>query len=495
MSFGDFYKNIGFEEYPFGEFTSESERARRKELFVDTSLYSPIVKRFATGNTLILSGDRGTGKTAVLYDFIRRLDTKTTLLVEVSDFSDLKTDYDLKQLYIFLTQQLSDALFKEIASRKLTAGKLRKQDRVLLSYYLYRYTKQVTKNLLSEALDRLQAGFWRKAGVWVYSATRHTLNIGANGAVHFIGDLVARGMGVPPTDSKWNEYFPELKISVDADFADAEGSLVAFRRLVRLSKELGFQKVVLILDKLDEDPRFENAAEEIASFASPMLTDNKLLLDNEFQLVVSIWLIPLNMLKDAVRTQKLNWSNIHWSSLDMKLALERRLCVFSKNKIQHISDLFDENVSEAEINSIIELSNKNPRDLWHVMDSIMRVQYKMDPSKEKIESQAISAGLNDFVVGFNFYEYYPKKSNARKNSMDVYAYIKHLLRLDGAEFTRNRLNEKAGTGSSTPNYLVGMESMGLIETTGSEAGSTTYRIRDPKVRYAIEHGIDISRGE
>lgn len=101
--------------------------------------------------------------------------------------------------------------------------------------------------------------------------------------------------------------------------------------------------------------------------------------------------------------------------------------------------------------------------------------------------------MREFVGQFNFYEYYPRKANARANSMDVYSFIKHLLKLDETKFTRNRLNEQAGTGSSTQNYTVGMESLGLIEKDYADKGEAIYRIRDPKIRYAIENGVDISK--
>ena len=127
------------------------------------------------------------------------------------------------------------------------------------------------------------------------------------------------------------------------------------------------------------------------------------------------------------------------------------------------------------------------------MDKIFRAQYRLNPKATKIGSESIVIGMKDFVEKFNFYEYYPRKANARANSMDVYAYIKHLLKLDGAIFTRNQLNEKAGTGSSTQNYTVGMENLGLIEKNSSEKGETTYRIRDPKIRYAQKNNIELSK--
>lgn len=77
--------------------------------------------------------------------------------------------------------------------------------------------------------------------------------------------------------------------------------------------------------------------------------------------------------------------------------------------------------------------------------------------------------------------------------MDVYAYIAHLLKLDEVEFTRNRLSDMARTGGSTVNYVIGMEGIGLIQKIEQKSGSIVYRIRDPKVVFALKHRIELSR--
>ena len=100
----------------------------------------------------------------------------------------------------------------------------------------------------------------------------------------------------------------------------------------------------------------------------------------------------------------------------------------------------------------------------------------------------------DFVKEFNFYEYYPRNSKAKANSMDIYSYIKHLLKLTTIEFTKNQMNTQANTGSSTNNYVIGMENIGLVVNTGvKNKGGVLYKINDPKVIYAIENGIEISK--
>jgi hypothetical protein len=384
-------------------------------------------------------------------------------------------------------------LFSKIETKNLKFQKLSKNDRVQLSYYLARYTKQATKGILETRLDEIRTGKWARIGALLYKGTRSLLNVGMNGLVHFLGDIIARSIGAHSTDQKWNEYFPEIAPIIKEDFADAEGSFFAFSRLVLLCKKLGYQRVIFIIDKIDEDSRFGNAAEDISEFIEPLLTDNKLLLDKSFQLVISLWVIPLNMIKSSVRTQKLNCPTINWSSGDLKSVLNKRLSVYSDNNVREIESIFDSSIENDNLEKILNLSNRNPRDLWHVMNRIMLAQHKINPDSKFIGNLAIQEGLDTYVKEFNFYEYYPRKSNAKKNSMDIYAYINHLLKLDDANFTKNKLNEKAGTGSSTNNYVSAMENMGLVETSGSIGGSTTYKIRDPKVVYAIKNKIDIAK--
>jgi hypothetical protein len=54
------------------------------------------------------------------------------------------------------------------------------------------------------------------------------------------------------------------------------------------------------------------------------------------------------------------------------------------------------------------------------MDYILKAQYEIDHDT-KIFDSAIRIGLERFVMEFNYYEYYPRKSNSKKNAMDIYA--------------------------------------------------------------------------
>jgi len=75
--------------------------------------------------------------------------------------------------------------------------------------------------------------------------------------------------------------------------------------------------------------------------------------------------------------------------------------------------------------------------------------------------------------------------------MDIYSYYAHLRKVGSEDFSKSRFNDLAGTGSSTTNYLVGMERIGLIEKIRQERGDLIFRIRDSKIVYAINHGLDL----
>lgn len=236
----------------------------------------------------------------------------------------------------------------------------------------------------------------------------------------------------------------------------------------------------------------ENDAESIADFIKPLLTDNKLLLNSNIQIIASIWTIPFNKVLPHFRKNKYCCEEIHWTKDEFISLINKRISNFSNDKISKIEDLLGK---KTDFNKIWQIANGNPRDLIQVLNRIFREQYKENSSSELISESAVNSGITEFVKNFSFYEYYPKKSNARKSTMDIYSYISHLLKLDNQRFTQNSLNEKAGTGSSTSNYIVGMESIGLITRCDEKGpnGSTLYRIRDPKVIHALEQKIEIRR--
>lgn len=249
-TFGQFYKRFGFAEYPFSVFTSESEQNHGKELFVDFSMYSPIIEGFLNGRGMILSGDRGTGKTAIIYDFCRRA-PPSELIVNISDYSELSLKFTLQEFYKFLIKQLSENLFSRMADDRKTGRALNRSDRIQLSYFLANFVKQASKNDLQRKLSEIQSGWIIWLSQKIYSFIKIPLNIGANATVSFLSDLIAQATGTPKHEPAWKEYFSDPGNPVDDEFSDPEYSFSMLKKLVSLAKLVGYSKIALVLDKVD----------------------------------------------------------------------------------------------------------------------------------------------------------------------------------------------------------------------------------------------------
>ncbi|XCA83502.1 hypothetical protein ABKJ26_15125 [Exiguobacterium mexicanum] len=495
-SFEYFTRNIGFNEYPFSTYTTENERGKENELFIPPSDYSPIIQGFNQGLSTILIGNRGTGKTAILLDFERNLNRENSIFCTVDDFSSLPKSFKEIEFYKFLISKISITLFEVLVTETKRLKKLDQADKVLLSYLLKFFVPSVSKRLLKEKIEKLQLSSFKRLGRRTFNYFRGVLNWGATVGVNVVDQYIATHFkGLPSLESEVSikDFFPELPLKVDETFNDLEVGFQLLNEVLNLISKLGYERTVILFDKLDEDNRFSDNGEEIANFVKPILTDNKLLLAESLQLVVSMWSIPFTYLREYVRTQKHFCPQLNWHKSDLERVLNKRLQIYSKGEISNYKSIFTDDFNTDWENKIFELANNNPRDLWHIFDKMMRNQYMINPSSSKIEVSSLNSSFEDFVTNFNYFEYYPRKNNARANTMDFYSYTAHLLKLNNTTFTRNQLNEQAKTGGSTQNYVVGMERIGLVEKISQDGGASRYRIKDPKVKYALENNIKIEK--
>ncbi|NJC37237.1 hypothetical protein GGR60_001772 [Xanthomonas arboricola] len=492
MTFEDFYKNLGLEKYPFGVFTSEGEKDVFDGIYLPPQNHSIILEGLKNTSAIIV-GERGTGKTALSIDLGEKLSIRTNLLVRIEEFSDLSTGYNHNDAYRFLTERIAIEFFLSYAERPSSLWRLSKEDRLDLSMFLHEYLGASTKNLLTEKIKKIQNGPIKRFFIGTYNTCRSVLNYGLAAATMVVSDALTKHFSsLPPIDTAKSDYLKKLDLEVDTSFEKDRREYFYLEKICVLANKAGFNKIYVFIDKVDEDPRFQNDAEDVADYLRIIASDNKILTSSHFHVVFFAWSTPFNYTRDSVRTQKISFTSLTWDRPDLEKVLARRIDRYAKKPLTDNVDPL-ELASTTAKNLIFEMCNRNPRDLWHIMDKAFQEQFKINPMS-KICDEAIGLAVRRFVVEFNYYEYYPRKSNARSNTMDVYRYIKHLQKLDNPQFTKDRLNTVAKTGGSTNNYVVAMEHMGLIRNTKEKAqgGAVLYEIADPKVRYAMQNGLQIT---
>lgn len=492
MNFEDYYKSFGLNKYPFGVFTSEAEADVFAEIYMKPANHSVLLEGLRNTSAIVV-GERGTGKTALSLDMGLALSGPNNLLIRIEEFSSLKESYETEDLYRFLIERLAAGFFMGHAEHPHSLWKYTKEDRVDLSMYLHRYLGATSKAMLRDKINKIQNSFGKRFLVGSYNVTRVVLNYGLKAASKFASDALTKHFSsLPAFDAGDSEYFRRIESEIDESFNPEQKQYFYLEKLCRLIKKTGVEKIYIIIDKIDEDSRFESDAENIADYIKKLASDNKILTNDLFHILLFVWSTPFNYIRDVVRTQKLSFFPLSWKRTELEKVLERRLFSYSRGRIINAGEIF-ETSDQNSLNLLFEMCNRNPRDLWHLLNKAFEEQFAVDSSL-KIGDQAITAATKRFVTEFNYYEYYPKKSNSRANSMDVYKYIKHLQKLDSPRFTKDNLNTMAGTGGSTNNYVVAMENMGLVRNTNEKAqgGAILYEIVDPKVRYAMQQGIPIS---
>lgn len=494
MTFEDYYKSLGLTQYPFGVFTSEGERDVFNDIYLKPQNHSVILEGLRNTSAIVV-GERGTGKTALSIDLAERLANGKNLLVRVEEFSNLKVGYDANDAYRFLTERLVAAFFLHFAEKPASLWRYSKEDRIDLSMFLHEFLGASTKALLSEKVSRIQNGVFKRASIGIYNTCRVILNYGLKAATKVVSDAVTKHFSsLPPFETGDSEYFGRLNLEVDTSFEANQRQYFYLEKFCRLVKKAEFEKIYIFIDKVDEDTRFSSDAEDISDYLKQIASDNKLLTSDLFHVVLFVWSTPFNYIKEVVRTQKLSFTLLSWSRPELKKVLEKRLLTYAAEGATTAPTVLAD-CTPVQLDLLFEMCNRNPRDLWHLLDKSFQEQFRIDPSR-KIGDEALSAAIRRFVLEFNYYEYYPRKSNARANTMDVYKYIKHLQKLDSPMFTKDKLSTSAGTGGSTNNYVVAMENMGLIKSTSEKAqgGAVIYEIADPKVRFAMQHGLQIGDG-
>lgn len=497
VSFEHFYQSMGFSKYPFREKTAEREDIQK--LFVKPLNYSILSDDLSSDISTIVCGNRGTGKTMLLSDLVNNVDPNRVNCF-IDNFESVAKSNNQFDFYSIILKTLTKSTLAFLSSHKKLLKSANKEDKILLSFLIKKYSDEITDSQLYTAIESVQLSRFKRLINKVSKPLTTLVNYGSTAVTNLGNEFLTKHFGpyLPDVDENTiKKIFPDISFPVEKQFHTLPISYDLFNRSIKAIRRITKSIPLVFVDKLDEDPRLENDSEMVADFIKGLICDNKLLLNQDLQLIVAVWEIPFEHLSTVFRKSKNSVYAIDWGKNQLELVLNHRLYVYSERRINNFKDLFNEDISTEEIDLIYTLANRNPRDLWTIFDAIFNAQYMLNCRSTKISKEAILDGLRTFVSKFQFYEYYPRKKNAQRNTNDVYSYINYLLKLHGTdEFTNSELRESASTGGSTTNYISGMLKIGLVKKTEKKrpGGAVIYKVNDPKVTYAIMNGIDICTG-
>lgn len=495
ITFKEFYQKMGLESYPFRERTSEKEDISK--LFVKPLDYAMLYDTFISYQTAIINGDRGTGKTIMLSDFQLNV-ASDRITCNINNFENIPLQDNLLAFYSLILQTITQSLLIFLARRRKALKKMSYDNKIFLSFLIMKFGDTITDEQLYSQIENVQLNFLQKLINKFSKPFTSLLNYGATAFTNFGNELLNKHFGayLPAiSENEIRKIFPDIQFPVSKDFKSVEISYSLLNKSLLLINEITKTKPFVTIDKLDEDIRLENDSEAISLFIKELLCNNDLLLNPNIQLFIAVWKIPFSSLSSTFRRSKHYTYDISWETNELENILNQRLKTYSNNRVLDYRTILEKDVTESTIHEIFNLANSNPRDLWGLLDEIFKAQFMLNKNHSLISNTAILKGMDSFVKNFSFYEYYPRRKNARKNTNDIYSYIKYLSSLNNTdEFTNDELRSCANTGGSTTNYITGMMNIGLVKKTDLKraGGAVIYKIIDPKVTYAIYHNIEIT---
>ena len=212
--------------------------------------------------------------------------------------------------------------------------------------------------------------------------------------------------------------------------------------------------------------------------------NTNVLLQNDIAIAFSLWSEVKPILSKKVRFDKFKEIDISWRKSNMEPLIDKRILYFSGNT-RTFSSLFEH---KSDLESIISISNKSPRDLISCLSDIYDFQTSND-NTTVFESESVSRGLIKFAKRYDYLSMYPSRTGKNK---DVISMINIILRTRKTNITvmdlNSTFNQKTRWSQSRIESMVKYKLVEEDSKLGNK-GEKIYSVLDPKLIHLIKRGI------
>lgn len=486
----ELFENMGFEKNPFSKFSAEDERYYLKEIYEVPRFYRTLLDEIVEGNSRYLLGERGVGKSALMFYLMEDLKKKNIYSILIDEYDGIPVKHNGRELLTLVEKNVITKLGIELLCDKSKIKKINKDEREKLAFLINIFFKNLSKSKVKELYEEVSAtkrkNFFRR----IYNVFLiKPINTILSGASNVVGSTVSKALGLPVVDNNdvYLQFISELREdSLITDFSKM--SYADLKEILRetalLIEKLGYKKLVVFFDKIDEYTKLKSQIDSIVEFIESITTDTGLLYSPEVGLEFLLWnKLKEKMKEKQVRFDKARPIDIDWSKNELKKMLSRRLSFFSKQRVK-IDEIF---MSKEKIDKVIELANGSPRQLTMLLSRIYEEQGKIDINVSAFSDEAVRLGMNNFCKMFEYELFYP--------GMSIKDVVNRILKLGTIEFTIKDLASVTKKSPQTAsNWIRTMKNVGFVDEIEGDIGGNTkvYKVIEPKICYMLENELSYS---
>lgn len=495
----DIFCKLGFKANPFSKRSSEQELEFINEIFYAPNYYNTLINDLESGDSRFIIGHRGHGKTSIinkLYDDLEKKGNICVIKIDRFESVPLK-DNELHFLFL-INRKIIEKIVYYLVKNKFLIKKLSKYQKEELTLLISIFYRPVSKKEFDAALEKVHKIKTVNMFKQVYNILLCDLfnkSIGIGAAI--TSDWIRNSLGLPTqiNEIAHKEYLSKIQLTKNEsrELNPNEFKISELKDLLYkacdLANYIELTKIVVLFDKIDEKPDLLNDISKISIFIKDILSDTEFLMKDTIAIGFSLWSDLKNELSGYVRFDKFGIIDVRWNDEDMEPLINKRLLYYSldQTKIVNFESLIK---SQFDRETIINLSNRSPRDLIIILFEILKEQANRKPGVYSIEDVTISKALKVFCKHYDYDSNIPSKS---AKNLDVKSMINKLLFLKKERFTEKEFSStlKQSQKQST-NEIKTMISYKLIreEDIPDLNGEKVYEIVDPKISYLIKNMID-----
>lgn len=492
----DLFSNLGFRSNPFSRFSAEEEREYLTSIYIRPKYYNTLRNDLSNGTSRFIFGQRGSGKSALIFELEKELFTNKSFSIIIDNYDSIPLKQNDCHLLLLVIQNLTKKFIIFLTKNPFLIRNLRPVEKEKLSLIIQDFYKSTSRREFEDSFNQITRYKTRNLFRNIYNNfVNKPLNIIVSTGLEIGADFIRKSFGLPNVNSEnfYKSYLPEISLETIQQESKTEHFLKSYKLLkdilldlVEIIRKSGFNSVVIFFDKIDEFKKLEGNIENIVGFTEEILKDTNLLYFDNLSIVFSIWTEIKNELNArGVRFDKFKPVDITWNDADIKEILELRLNHFAKKRPHSIKNLISD---DDQIESLITLAYKSPRDLIRILSTIYDEQETIDNSVNSFNLEIIEKGKIKFCTNYDFYSIFPSKRGTKE---DILSIIKRILKINRTVFKGTDLAATYKFSSqSANNYVKIMKNYGLIrdvdETVG---GPREFEVTDPKIRYMINKKI------
>jgi hypothetical protein len=485
--------NLGFEKNPFSKFSAEEEIEFHNEIFYEPTFYQTLLDDLKSGTSRFILGQRGHGKSSIIHKLKNDLEKSQVLTIIIDRFDEISlTDNKIELLNLILKEFVTKYVIF-LNKNEAYLKKLNDEDKEAITLLIKLFFKPLTKTEYETRYDNIKKIKTKNWFINAFNKIVKPANSLIGTGVLITSKLISESLKLTSfeANNSYTEYLSEIE-NINTSATSQEDELKKSKRHLKellnrlniICKKTYYKSSVVLFDKVDEFQELHQDIYKIATFTEDILTDTELLLQNDIAIAFSLWSEVKPILSKKVRFDKFKEIDISWRKSNMAPLIDKRILYFSGNT-RSFSSLFEK---ESDIEGIIDISNKSPRDLISCLSDIYDYQTANENS-EVFETANVSKGLIKFANRYDYLSIYPSRTGKNK---DVISMINIILRTRKTNITILDLNSTFN--QKTRWSQVKLESMVKYKLVEEDSklgfnGEKIYSVLDPKLIHLIKRGI------